>query len=374
MKRTFLAVLTVFTLLFSASLQAIEVSFKVNAGVNVPGANDYFTAIQRYQGVTDRDVSFVEKHGIPQEEIPVVMFIASRANVKPEIIVNLRRQGRTWGDIALTYGLAADAFYVPVSGPVYGRVYGRLYSYYNRPMNMWRQIRLSDMDIVNFVNLRFMSDHYGYTPDEVIRMREEGKSFVAINREFYNNKDRRAHGWRDVNNVWHDRAKNFRPADKAWNQRETFWKNNDNRWHGNGDKAWQEKNNQQNYNDNKHWHGQYKEQDFNDNNNGGRGQGNMNNGHNPKDKNYNSQGQGDRGNNGRNHDDNAGNNDDRKGHNNGRNNHGNGNDNGKGKPAAEATEVPTNVPTQDNGANNGKHGHDNGQGNGYQNNGNGNMK
>ncbi len=31
-----------------------------------------------------------------------------------------------------------------------------------------------------FVNLRFISDHFGYTPDEVVKMREQGQSFIAI--------------------------------------------------------------------------------------------------------------------------------------------------------------------------------------------------
>jgi len=33
------------------------------------------------------------------------------------------------------------------------------------------------------VNLRFISDRYGYEPDEVARMRSSGKSFVIINNE-----------------------------------------------------------------------------------------------------------------------------------------------------------------------------------------------
>ena len=378
MKKSFFAVLAVLILLFSATAQALQVNFKVNAsgihaginaGVSVGGGNEYFTAIGRYQGVADKDVLFIQKRGIPDEQIPVVMFIASRANVRPEVIMDLRRQGRSWADIALNFGLGADAFYVQVDGPVYGRVYGRLYSYFNRPLNMWNQIRLSDDDIVNFVNLRFMSDHYGYRPDEVIRMRETGKSYITINREYYMDKDRRAHGWRDKNNVWHDRAANFKPADRNWNQRDNYWKMNDNRWHGNGDKAWQQQQKEKNYNDNKRWHGKVKEEDFNDN----RVQGNR------QDKNFRDSGSKEKRDNGKNYNNKDNSRQDRKayGKDDNKSNGKGGNKRGKnGNGNGQAAQEPTQAPAQDDNGNkqNSKRGHDNGNGNDNQNNGKGNMK
>ena len=34
------------------------------------------------------------------------------------------------------------------------------------------------------VNLRFISERYGYAPEDVIRLRSSGKNFVVINDEF----------------------------------------------------------------------------------------------------------------------------------------------------------------------------------------------
>jgi len=34
------------------------------------------------------------------------------------------------------------------------------------------------------VNLRFMSEHYRYSPDEVIRLRASGNTFIKINERF----------------------------------------------------------------------------------------------------------------------------------------------------------------------------------------------
>lgn len=35
---------------------------------------------------------------------------------------------------------------------------------------------------MNFVNLRYISEHYGYAPDRVMKMRERGDHFLAIDR------------------------------------------------------------------------------------------------------------------------------------------------------------------------------------------------
>ncbi len=86
-------------------------------------------------------------------------------------------------DITLHFGLAPDIYYIPVksvSGPPYGRAYGH---YKNKHRKDWHKIRLVDSEVVDLVNLRFMSEHYGRPPEEVMRMRSGGKSFVMINSE-----------------------------------------------------------------------------------------------------------------------------------------------------------------------------------------------
>jgi len=86
-------------------------------------------------------------------------------------------------DISLRYGIGPDVYYVPVQN-VYGAPYGRAYGYYqNRNRNEWNRIRLADDDVVNLVNLRFISERYGYAPEEVMRMRSSGRSFETIHDE-----------------------------------------------------------------------------------------------------------------------------------------------------------------------------------------------
>ena len=146
------------------------------------GVKGFYLAIGDHYKVAEKEVVIIKKRQVPDEELPVVFFIARRAGVNPDVIVKLRLGGQSWMQIAWHFGLDADAFYVPIEGnpgPPYGKAYGH---FKNKKKSEWRKIRLADVEIVNFVNLRFASEHYGYSPNEVIKLRSGGKKFVDIHK------------------------------------------------------------------------------------------------------------------------------------------------------------------------------------------------
>jgi hypothetical protein len=63
------------------------------------------------------------------------------------------------------------------AGPPYGKAWGHL----KKSKKAWKTARFSDAEVVNMVNLRFVSDHHGIPPSEVMKMRDAGKGFVEIN-------------------------------------------------------------------------------------------------------------------------------------------------------------------------------------------------
>ncbi|BAN36227.1 hypothetical protein SCD_n02419 [Sulfuricella denitrificans skB26] len=145
--------------------------------------NSFYFSLGEYYRVPERDVIFIRERRIPDHEIPVVLFISQRARVTPSAIINLRLSGSSWMDISLRFGLGPDVYYVPVQS-VYGSPYTHAYGHYqNRNRNEWQKIRLADDDVVNLVNLRFISERYGYPAEEVMRMRSSGKNFMNINDE-----------------------------------------------------------------------------------------------------------------------------------------------------------------------------------------------
>jgi len=147
------------------------------------GVRSFYLSVGDYYRVPQREVIIIRERGIPYEEMPVVLFLAGRAHVAPGVIVDLRLRGMSWMDITFQYGLSPKIYYVPLRtapGPPYGNAYG----YYKKwPRKEWKKVRLGDDDVVNLVNLKFASEHYGYSPEEVIKMRSGGRNFVEINEE-----------------------------------------------------------------------------------------------------------------------------------------------------------------------------------------------
>ncbi len=155
-----------------------------NLGVSIgnEGVNGFHLSVGEYYHVPEREVLVVRKRGIPDEEVPVVFLLAARARVAPGAIIDLRLGGMSWMDITLRHRLNPEIYYVPVNGGKIGPPYGNAYGHFKKhPKHEWKKIRLPDRDVVNMVNLKFMSEHYGYAPEKVMQMRSEGRHFTAIN-------------------------------------------------------------------------------------------------------------------------------------------------------------------------------------------------
>jgi hypothetical protein len=174
----------------SASVPLAQADTRMDIGATIVNGDmrGFYFALGDYYRVPEREVILMRERRIPDYDIPVVLFISQRARVAPGVIMDLRLSGRSWMDITLHFGLGPDIYYIPVK-EVYGPPYGRAYGHYkNKHRKDWRKIRLIDSEVVDMVNLRFMSEHYGRPPEEVMRMRSGGKSFTMINDEFRRDK------------------------------------------------------------------------------------------------------------------------------------------------------------------------------------------
>jgi hypothetical protein len=168
----------------------------VSAGVSITsGHNSFSLAIGDYYRVPESRVVYVRDHyRIRDEELPVVFFLASRAHVDPQVIIDLRiGHQMSWPDITFHYGLTPEIYYVPVTrvGPPYGNAYG----HYKKHKKDYKKVVLVDDDVVNLVNLRFMSEYHGQAAEVVMDRRGRGERFVVMNDEF--REEKRAHGDRD---------------------------------------------------------------------------------------------------------------------------------------------------------------------------------
>ncbi|MBI5267909.1 MAG: hypothetical protein HY851_11820 [candidate division Zixibacteria bacterium] len=158
---------------------------QVNAGISITddGIKSFYLAIGQTYNVPEREVYAVRERRIPDEELPVVFFIARRARVEPKTVIEFRLGNHSWFEVSRHFGLGADAFYIECREVPKGP-HGKAFGYYrNRPRSEWKDIRLGDDDIVNLVNVRFVMDRYHYPAEEVFRMRESNRNYVTVHRE-----------------------------------------------------------------------------------------------------------------------------------------------------------------------------------------------
>lgn len=179
-KKLFCGLISVMILV---ALSIGSVSAEVNVGVSIDkdGINGFYLAIGEHYQVAEKEIVIARERSVPAEDLPVVFHLARHAGVSHQKVITLRLKGMSWIDITFHYGLTAEIFYVPIKhkpGPPYGKAWGHFKKGKHRD---WKAVRLADPDIVNYVNLKFLTDRYGYSPEDVIKMRAKGDSFVNIN-------------------------------------------------------------------------------------------------------------------------------------------------------------------------------------------------
>lgn len=147
----------------------------------------YYRAVAGYFRVTPEEVAILGEWELSPDEVPVVLFVAGRAGVPPDVVVAVRQSGVTWGEVARRHGLSARAFYLPFADGARGSLARAYDAFGETPEADWPGIRLEDGDIVGLVNLRVISQDLSVSLPTVIAARDRRGGFVMgyeeLNRE-----------------------------------------------------------------------------------------------------------------------------------------------------------------------------------------------
>lgn len=131
-------------------------------------ADPYHAAVAEHFQVPVSEVGILSQGRITAAEIPVVLFVSSRAGASPDALMAMRRGGRGWAEISSRYGLHAGTFHVDLRGPAPAGPLAAAYEAYgSRDRSGWPAISLSDEAIVALVNVRFLSEYLSQAPSRV---------------------------------------------------------------------------------------------------------------------------------------------------------------------------------------------------------------
>jgi hypothetical protein len=165
---------TVRFILGAFGFSALSLSAQVQAGAvfSGDGLRSFYFAVGKYYQVPDREVVVVRERALPPDEVPVVFYIAQQARVEPAVILDLRRRGLSWADVALHLRLEPDIYYFR-GGPPYGKAYG-----------YWKKHPPRDAEVIDAVNVHFLSDYHRVSPDVVRAERSRGPSYAVVAQGF----------------------------------------------------------------------------------------------------------------------------------------------------------------------------------------------
>ncbi len=139
----------------------------------------FLRAVAEHFGTPQQEVAVLAQWRLDMAEIPVVLFVADRAGVSPDVVISQRRRGEGWMVIARGYSVHAGDFHIPIDGDAgfLAAVYERFSA---RAASEWDEVSLSDAEVVALVNVRFLSRHLDLTPDRVVGELDGSEGVVAV--------------------------------------------------------------------------------------------------------------------------------------------------------------------------------------------------
>ncbi|MDE2804778.1 MAG: hypothetical protein OXN18_06495 [Gemmatimonadota bacterium] len=141
----------------------------------------FLRAVGEYFGTPAGEVVVLTRWNLSTAEIPVVLRLATRAGVPPDVVVAQRRRGAGWLEIARSYSVHAGDFHVPINGSP-GFLAGAYERFRARVASEWRDVSLSDEELVGLVNVRFLSRSLGVPASSVVRELSGGDVVAAYTR------------------------------------------------------------------------------------------------------------------------------------------------------------------------------------------------
>jgi len=190
------------------------VNYDVAVGMNVGDDARIFLNVtnETWRPAPTMVTSVIQQCSYPEDDFPVIAFLAYQSHRPPTFILNLRNNGYSWSDIFFQLNVDPSVLFVGIDrdpGPPYGRAWG-YWRAYHRPGPRMRY-RLADRDIVGLVKVQTVSRHFGMSPIRVIQG-QPGNRRVEV---FAANQWREKHGRKNWGEERRGVAESRRESDRG---------------------------------------------------------------------------------------------------------------------------------------------------------------
>jgi hypothetical protein len=190
MKRILLVTATLLWMAGSPSHAAV--AFDVALGVDVNEDTRIFLNVTNQTWRPAVPATVLQRCPDPEDDFPVIAFLAYHSHRSPSFILNLRREGYAWSDIFFQVNVSPSVLFVAMDrdpGPPYGKAWGYWKKHY-RPGTRVRY-RFADRDVVGLVKVQTASRHFGTSPFSIIDAQRGGRRPEVFTAERWKQKNGR---------------------------------------------------------------------------------------------------------------------------------------------------------------------------------------
>jgi len=167
---------TTAALLLGGGAASAGVSFDVALGMDINEDTRIFLNVTNQTWRPAVATTVIQGCADPEDDFPVIAFLAYHSHRSPSFILNLRREGYTWADIFFQINVSPSVVFVGIDrdpGPPYGKAWGYWKKHY-RPGARLRY-RIGDRDIVGLVKVQTAARHFSASPFAVIEAQRSGR-------------------------------------------------------------------------------------------------------------------------------------------------------------------------------------------------------
>jgi hypothetical protein len=161
-------------LLLGAGAARASVNFDVAVGMDVNEDTRIFLNVSNQVWHPAAPMTVIQGCRYPEDDFPVVSFLAYQSHRDPAFILRLRSDGYPWYEIFYRLHVDPGVLFVGIDhdpGPPYGKAWG----YWNHGRHDPRErIHFSDRDVVGLVKVQTAARHFGASPYSVMEGQRHG--------------------------------------------------------------------------------------------------------------------------------------------------------------------------------------------------------
>ena len=144
----------------------------------------YYRTVGAALSVSLEEVRILGEWQLLPEEIAVVLFVARRAGVSPDVIAAQRGAGAPWASIVRRYGVSAGVFRISFPpGTSLGPLASTYQSFADTPRASWATLPLEDAALVALVNIRILSNQLGVPAARVLATWQRVGDLVLVHEQ-----------------------------------------------------------------------------------------------------------------------------------------------------------------------------------------------